>query len=397
MFRKIKLLGAASALITPLSVYAIELTDYTTVDSFYQQAFVTGQFNLKSGNQPQTSYNGNLLGNYDVTYSTLPFVWNITSSGALAFNRGQDKDSSTEKGYNLIMHGDADKYFSTDSLLLGYGSFDLGYRKLEGIDDADDPFVKVGGGAGYGRVINATPLAEVLRVVEELRRYNLLAKEPSDQTYLDMATVVAREEEYKSKFGFVDYKMYWIDELEKILQKAGVLKNNTLGTIGIIKTQDVLINERISIRKHGWIAKAGVGYIASDYSGNSSDPSLDASFEYAYPFSYELQLINLMRYSTLLSTDITHHLTNRLSVTYQLADRIDWENAWDLDMILPTADNEKDNITNQLTSSFRYYISNLIDANATLTLKKQDDKNDTSSNNNDVVSSLFVGVRYRLR
>jgi hypothetical protein len=397
MFRKIKLLGVASALMTPLSVCAIELTDYTTVDSFYQQAFITGQFNLKSGNQPKTSYNGNLLGNYDVTYSTLPFVWGISSSGSLAFDRGQDEGSSTKKGYNLIMHGDADKYFNADSLLFGYGSFDLGYRKLEGKSDADDPFVKVGGGAGYGRVINATPLAEVLRVVEELRRYNLLAKEPSDQTYLDMAAVVAREEEYKNKYGFVDYKMYWIDELEKILQKAGVLKNNTLGTIGIIKTQDVLINERISIRKHGWVARTGVGYIASDYSGNSSDPSLDASFEYAYPFSYELQLINLMSYSTLLSGDISHHVTNRLSVTYQLADRIDWENAWDLDMILPTAEDEKDNITNQLTSSFRYYISNLIDASATLTLKKQDDKNDTSGNNDDLVSSLFFGVRYRLR
>jgi len=394
MFRKVSTLALTMAV--PLSTCAIELTDYTNPDSFFQQAFVTGQFNMKSGNQDQTSFNGNALGDYEINYSTLPFVWGVIGDGRLEVNRGKEEDSSTEKSYDFFVRGAADKYIDPNGLLLGYGAMELGYRKAMGANSADDPFVKLGGGIGYGRVINATPLAEVLRFVEELNEYGLLNKGLSDNTYLELAAVVAKEEEYKSKHGLQDYKLYWIDDLEKVMQKAGILKNNTLGTVGVIKIQDVLINERISIRKHGWIAKGGVGYIASNYDGSDSDPSLDASFEYALPFSHEFQLIELARYSTILSGDITHHLSNRVSATYEVSDRIDWENVWDIDLLLPTEDNANDLITHNLSSSFRYYISNLIDTNVTLSFTKVDD--DISGNgNDDVDTTLFFGIRYRLR
>lgn len=396
MFRKLNPLLLVTTLLMPISTWAIELTDYTTVDSFYQEAFVNSQFNLRSGNQDQTSIDGNATGNYDITYSTLPFVWGIRGDGKLDINRGKNEGASTEKGYDFLLHGNADKYFNPEGLLLGYGSFDLGYRKPMGGDDADDPFAKIGGGVGYGRVINATPLADILRVMEELRKYGLLAKEPSDQVYLAMAAVVAKEEEYKSKYGFEDYKVYWIDDLEKVLQKAGLLKNNTLGTVGVIKIQDVLINEPISIRKHGWIGKVGAGFVLSNYDGSESDPSVDASFEYAYPINYELQLINLASYSSILSDNITHHLNNRFSLTYEIADRIDWENAWNLDMILPTEDNADNTITNSLSSSFRYYISNLVDANVTLSITQIEDDVDNNGND-DADTSLLFGVRYRLK
>ncbi len=396
MFRKLNPLLLVTTLLMPISTWAIELTDYTTVDSFYQEAFVNSQFNLRSGNQDQTSIDGNATGNYDITYSTLPFVWGIRGDGKLDINRGKNESASTEKGYDFLLHGNADKYFNPEGLLLGYGSFDLGYRKPMGVDDADDPFAKIGGGVGYGRVINATPLADILRVMEELRKYGLLTKEPSDQIYLAMAAVVAKEEEYKSKYGFADYKVYWIDDLEKVLQKAGLLKNNTLGTVGVIKIQDVLINEPISIRKHGWIGKVGAGFVLSSYDGSESDPSVDASFEYAYPVNYELQLINLASYSTILADDITHHFNNRFSLTYEIADRIDWENAWNLDMILPTEDNADNTITNSLSSSFRYYISNLVDANVTLSMTQVEDDIDNNGND-DADTSLLFGLRYRLK
>jgi len=143
MFRKLNPLLLVTTLLMPISTWAIELTDYTTVDSFYQEAFVNSQFNLRSGNQDQTSIDGNATGNYDITYSTLPFVWGIRGDGKLDINRGKNEGSSTEKGYDFLLHGNADKYFNPEGLLLGYGSFDLGYRKPMGVDDADDPFAKM--------------------------------------------------------------------------------------------------------------------------------------------------------------------------------------------------------------------------------------------------------------
>ncbi len=382
--------------VAPLSAFAIELTDYTEPDSFYEQAFVNGQLNMKSGNQDQTSFAGTAFGNYDITYSTLPFVWNARFKGDVDFDRGPTEGSSTEKSYSATFHADADKYLQEDGLFLGYGEFDLGYRRQRGADEADDPYAKIGGGVGYGRVINATPLAEVFRFVEELDKYELLSKSLPDSTYLELATIVAKEEEFKSKYGLEDYKLYWIDELEKIMQKSGVLKNGRLGTVGIIKIQDVLINERISIREHGWIGKAGVGFVASNYNGSDSDPSLDASFRYAYPFSHQLQLINFARYSTILEDDITHSLRNTISVTYEVSDKIDWENVWDMDLIIPTEDNAKDLLTNNFSSSFFYHISNVIDAGVSLNLKAVEDDIDDNGND-DLENAVNFSVRYRLR
>ena len=223
----------------------------------------------------------------------------------------------------------------------------------------------------------------------------LNTKELSNDTYLELAAIVAREEEYKSKYGLTEYKFYWINDLERALQKAGVLKNNTLGTVGVIRVQDVLIERRITtIRKHGWLVKAGIGYLASNYDDTRSDPSLDASFEYAVPFTHKLQFNEFARYSTVLKGDVTHDFYNQLSVTYEVSDRIDWENVWDLSLLLPTKDNAEDSITNNFSSSFRYYISNFIDASVTLNLTKV---NDDKPGNDDVDASLMFGITYRIR
>ena len=382
-------------LIIPPSTWSVELTDYTNPDSFYQRASVESRFNMKSGNQDQTSFQGNLKGDYEVNYSTAPLVLSATSKGFFNTTRGDKDGSPTEKSYNFNVRGAADKYFDPNSLFLGYGSLELGYRKLVG-RNADDPLIKIGAGVGYGRLINATPLAEVLRFVEELKEYGLLnTKELSNDTYLELAAIVAREEEYKSKYGLTEYKFYWINDLERALQKAGVLKNNTLGTVGVIRVQDVLIERRITtIRKHGWLVKAGIGYLASNYDDTRSDPSLDASFEYAVPFTHKLQFNEFARYSTVLKGDVTHDFYNQLSVTYEVSDRIDWENVWDLSLLLPTKDNAEDSITNNFSSSFRYYISNFIDASVTLNLTKV---NDDKPGNDDVDASLMFGITYRIR
>lgn len=380
----------------PATALAIELTDYTTVDSFYDEAYVTGRFNLKSGNQDQTSFDGSALGYYDYAYSTLPRVLNFRFDGKLDFKRGSSEGASTEEGYNLLTSTSLDNYFNSNDKLFWFGSGELGYRKSVGVDDADDPYVKVGGGVGYGRVINATPLADVLRFSEELMAYGVLTREPSDQTYLELAAIVAREAEFKSRFGLSDYEQHWFDEMEMVLQKAGLLKDKKLGAVGVLKMHQVLFEERISIRKHGWLAKAGVGVILSNYDGSDGDPSLDGSFEYAIPFGHQLQVIEFAKYSAILADDMVHQFHNRLSATYEISDRIDWENQWKVDITIPTEDGSNNLIRNDLSSAFRYYLSNRLDANFSINFTHFED--DVEDNGNDDVDiAVFMGVTYRLR
>ncbi len=383
-------------LFIPISTMAIEMTDYVRPDSFYDEAYITGQFRLSSGNQDQTSFDGTALGYYDLTSSTLPFTWNLRLDGQTDFSRGENEGASTQKGYKLLASTDGNKYFNNTSQLFGYGSLDLGLRRLFGADEDDDPYIKLGGGIGYGRVFNATPLADVLRFVEELKEYGIITGKLDDRTYLELAQIIRKENGFKSRYGLRDYEQHWFAEIEKILQRAGVLKGNVLGAVGVLKIHDVLFNEKIGIRKHGWLIKGGVGYIASNYNGSESDPSLDLAFEYALPMGYTLQFIELAEYSTIWEEEVTHRVRNRMSLTYELSDRVDWENIWEFNGLFPTEDNAQDMITNELSSTFRYYLSNQMTANFTVTLTQAEDDIDNNGND-DIEKGIFMGITYRLK
>ncbi len=399
MIRKIGFFALVMLLAVPFSASAIQLTDYTFPDTFYQEAYATGQFSLNSGNQPQTSYNGSVAANYIVDYNTLPQTFHFDADGILYFQKDSQKtpgQDDSREWYNVNAKTNFDQYYK-DTNFLGYGSVNFGYRKQRGQDDADDPYIKFGIGAGYGRIIIATPLAKAMRVVEELKKYSVISVEPSDACYLELARMIDKQSEFKSKYGTKDYEQYWYKELEDILNKEGLLKNGHLGVVGVIRIREVLIAEPFPTRygfRHGWIAKAGIGYIASNWNGDDEDPSLDAQIQYALPISNNLQFVEDLTYSTILGGDLGHQFDNTMSLAYKISDKILWENDWVLSILLPK-DDDRDNVyKNTLTSTFRYYISNTIDLNLKLVLSHLDDGSDT---NDEVEKAVILGVTYRLK
>jgi hypothetical protein len=401
MIRKIRFFVLAMMLAIPVSASAIQLTDYTFPDTFYQEAYATGRFNLNSGNQPQTSYNGGVQLDYNVDYNTLPQTFHFDVKGALDFEKDTQetpgKDDSRE-WYNVDAKTNFDQYYK-DTNFLGYGSVNFGYRKQRGQDDADDPYIKFGVGVGYGRIIVATPLAKAMRVIEDLKKYSVISVEPSDACYLELARMIDKQSEFRSKYGTKDYEQYWYKELEDILNKEGLLKSGHLGVVGVIRMREVLVAEPFPTHygfRHGWIAKVGIGYIASNWNGDDEDPSLDAQFQYALPINNNLQFVEDFRYSTILGGDVGHQFDNTMSLAYKISDRILWENEWVLSVLLPKDDESEDIYSNTLNSVFRYYISNTVDLNLTLRLSHLDDGIDDNGND-DVEKAIVFGVTYRLK
>ena len=89
-----------------------------------------------------------------------------------------------------------------------------------------------------------------------------------------------------------------------------------------------------------------------------------------------------------------------MSLTYELRDNIDWENAWLL--TYAASDKSEDLMTNSLRSTFRYYVSNSISVSVTGGLSKTEDNIDydgtTNTNRNDDIDTTFyVGLTYRLK
>lgn len=330
-----------------------------------------------------------------MNYSTLPFSWTFEVDGTFNVERSAQKDADSEEGYEIFARTNADRYYQ-DTKFFGYGSGDFGYRKAIGADDADDPYAKIGIGVGYGRVINATVLAKAMRVIEDLQKYGVITQEPTDAGYLELAEIIDREEEFESQYGSIEYEKYWFEAIEAVLLEEGILVEETLGAMGIIRVREILINEPFSIRKHGWVVRGGMGFVLSNFDGSESDPSVDASFEYAYPYTYRLQLIERVNYSTILSDDIVHQINNVVSATYEVSDRVDWENRWSLGITVPSDSDLENVISNNFSTTFRYYISNKINLDTTLSLTHLDDGIDDNGND-DLETTIFAGVTYRIR
>ncbi len=382
--------------LAPVSALAIELTDYLDPNYQYHDAELGLQFDMRDGNQDQLSYNGTGYLTYDMEYSTLPLKWDVNLSADTDFSRGGNDDDSSNR--NIYVDGDTTvkKYLGDYTGSFVYGGLLLGVRDLEASED-DDPYVKVSGGLGYGRITNATPLMEAVRCVEDLTKYGLIAGEVKDEVYLKLADIIAKEAEYKSRYSNREYEKYWYEDMEIVLKEAGILRNDTLGALGIIRIQDILTDEQVLKRKHGWEVGAQVDYLISDYSGNDDDPGLGAYFEYAKPYGLQWQLIDRVSYSTVLVDgefgDAAHNISNSLELTYEISDKIDWENLWKLDIIWESDSDRDDTYLNMLDTGLRFYISNTIDAKAGLQFNHKDQGDNPDD---EVDSRLYFQMIYTI-
>mgnify|MGYP007051337975 CR=1 len=97
-----------------------------------------------------------------------------------------------------------------------YGKGEVGVKK-----DQIDPFSKATLGVGYGRVVNVTPMARSIRVIQELRKRGYLMADPSNAIYQTVATIIAKEGEYLSRHGAADYEQYWVQDIESALKTSG--------------------------------------------------------------------------------------------------------------------------------------------------------------------------------
>ncbi len=376
---------------------SLKMSDYKVTDTFFDEAYLNTQFSLTSpaDDAKETSYNGHLNSYYKLRNMTLNYAQDFRIDGNYDIVKSADKDSKSEDSYNFLAGGHLDKYLlDYNENLLVYASGSLGYRKLVG-KGADDPFLQAGAGVGYGRIYDATPYAKAIRILKDLRSRGIVDGELTEATVLKLADIIAKESEYRSKYSVREYRKYWFNDMSKLLQQSGATKE-ALNAFGIIRIEEILVEEKIFPRYHGWIVRAGVGKIFSNYNNQGEDPTLDLEFEYGMPIGLKSQFYDKAKYSTILNGDTGHKFTNTMTYSYELSDKIDWENQWIFDYYKPTDDNLEDVTTNTLSSTFSYYIANRLSLDTTLSFSKVDDGIDNNGNDN-LETKLFAGLRYRLK
>ncbi|MGQ7844151.1 hypothetical protein ACUNV4_06730 [Granulosicoccus sp. 3-233] len=378
----------------PLSVQAIELTDFTDPDTAFDEAYVDFNANANSGNQDQTSYDALLTGFYNKRDSSAARVIGLRVDGNLDASRGPNATDESVDDFGFSVAASRDAYFSeTNDALFYFVSGDFAHQ-----DSAVDDNLGVTTGVGYGRVWNATPLAKALRIQEALESRSLLRSELSDDSLMQLAAIIGRESEYRSREGASEYRGVWYSDMESVLVESGALVNEQLSALAVVELDDVLFDEPISARRHGWLVRAGAGFQSSDFSGlTDNDPKLTFQLEYAKPYGLKGQLINVASYEPIFGDNTVQNLNNRLSYSHEVSDRIDWINAWDLSV--QRADDADDSgfTTNLLTSTFLYHLTNQLDLGLTLAAIDTDEKPNTNTGNDDVATSANLAVRYRVK
>lgn len=369
----------------------VTLFDYEEASSAYEDAYVSGRLNVNSGNQDQTSYELNVDADYERVLSTPDRDVRFDGSVQGFSKRGGAATDNTEENYLGNATTSFNRYFAPGSKgAFWYSDAEVGVKK-----GAEDPRLKVGAGLGYGRVVNVTPMAKALRLVEALGEKGIVRGDLDRAEYNRLAKLIAREDEYKSRYGLADYEQNWLSEIEAILLSSGQI-NNELGAAGILIAREVLIDERISTRKHGWLVKAGVSGVLSDYDGESGKPGLDIGAEYHRPLSNQTQFSNETSLAaTLKDSDGSYELANKMSLTHEISDRVDWINSWALNY--DHSDKlDRDTTVNTVSSTYRYYISNKLSFDTVASFNKVNDEI-ANNGNDDIDKSLFMGVTYRLK
>lgn len=373
--------------------HPVSLYNYKQGTSAYEDAYFNGRFNAQDGDvQDQASYKLTLGTDYDKVSSSPDTNTKYEAKASASISRDGAKDAERQETWNLRGAITHDDYFNpATSKAFWYGKGEIEAKNEVGDSDyagIDDPRVTLTGGLGYGRVVNVTPMAKAMRVVEALVQNGVIAGAPSAATYNNIASIISKEDEYRSKYGGADYAQMWVRDVERAL---GV----DLGANGAIRVYNVLTEERISTRKYGWDVRAGVGVVATDYDGDSGKPVLEAAANYYYPISNRTQFSNETRFKTVLDDDSdSYNLKNSMGLTYEVSDRVDWINTWDIDYtsIDPDKGKSYDVTKNILESTYRYYISNSISADATVRYTNEDfDDNSTD------LTEVLMGVNYRLK
>lgn len=338
---------------------AIKLTDYKFPVSTSQEAYVNWLFNAlgQSVDTTQVALNFGGSANYSLNYRSLPLSYDFEMLGNFSVARGAEEDAETEDAFYIMASTVADWYFQEERDIFAYGAGSIEYRKLATQDDADEPRIDLEGGVGYGRTINATVLKQAVRMNEDFLKYGVITTDIPDQTLLDLAAIIDREDEFRSRYGNIEYRKYWYEEMEKVIRDSGVLSGDALGAIGILRIQEVL-DEPTAQRWHGWVVRGGVGARVQDFDGESGDPRLTVRFEWTRPYGIELQLTNYATYSTVFEDDPVHTLSDAFRLDYELSNRIDWYNSIALNYDMPTADGLENILRLDLKSTYFFYIEN---------------------------------------
>ncbi|KPL03528.1 MAG: hypothetical protein AMJ73_06580 [candidate division Zixibacteria bacterium SM1_73] len=317
-------------------------------------------------------------------YSSLPFSWSVDLAGTV--RREKDDFSSL-----VNMDGRFNKYIKEDQDFFGYGRLAVNYNSEADVLGRDEPRTDVTVGGGYGRFINASPLAKAVRIEEFLMKEGILEDHLPKEHILELAYVIEREGEYQDLHG-AEYKPHWYKDMEEVMKKSGLLREEGIGALGALRIDEVIFRERVQDRYYGYdvFAGAGVTVTTPDTTIDRGKGLVNFGFRWARPVAWRTQLDQQFLLDTPLDSDFGKRIDATLTsrYIYELSNRVDFAATHILYFrkLADVSEGADDTfIDNSAIFSFLFYIENYINWTVNLSLDKYEGQ--------DLVTSLNTGIR----
>jgi len=377
-FLRICGIAAVGATMT-ISAFAqnASITDYKVPESRAERMLIDLTANHSTQGSSTTTSKGNVGVLYKRFYDSLPFGYSIDASGSAKAERNILTEKY-ESLYNVELSGSVKRYIwdknPTLKDIFGSARFDASFKK-----DDDQPASSVTIALGYGRFINATALAKAARIEQFLLSESEITGHLPKDSLIELGNVIEREAEYQDRFGDV-YKKEWFKDMEEVVRRSGMLQEDAIGAIGILRMDEVLTRERIADRFYGWDFAVGSKFDLTLADKNAELPpaNLDISVDYARPISWEWQFNGRVNWSSPFdhlgkrfigraTADLTYELTNRVDL------RVRYSTTWDKPEI---GDSE---VTHSAGASFIYYLENQVNLVASEQIEKAPNKDATTN------------------
>ena len=381
------LIIAISALVTSnVSAQKISVTDYQVPVSAADRLFIDFSMNHAATGSTTTTSTGSIGSIYKRFYDSLPFGYSIDIVGSGLVDRNIEKRAYTTD-YHVDGDARAKKYLmqNHESLKDFFGSVRVNSNMRK---EYDQPASAVTVGLGYGRFIEATALAKAVRIEAFLIREGELKDHLPKAAILEISKIINREREYDDKYGET-YEKEWYDDMEAIMRESGLLKEDALGAIGILRIEEVLEREHIADRFYGWDVTLGSKFdITTPFTGEGHSPiNLDVSASYARPITWRWQISERISINTpfdALGTAFSSSLSSDIS--YELSNRVDLRLRHLIRLEKPEAENAE--ASHSFGLSFIYYIENNFNLVATQQIEKSPEEH--------ITTNFTIALNYRV-
>ena len=245
---------------------------------------------------------------------------------------------------------------------------------IEYADNFRNVASNVTAGVGYGRHIDATSLAKIVRMENALQKEDIITGDIPKEFMLKIAQIIEREAEYKDRYGEA-YEVEWVNDMEKEIIASKMVEQEGVGAVGIFRMRQVLfgINQIVNPRFYGWDGQVGAAYtISTPDTTDPGDVSLFLGGRFSYPISWRAQINTKAEFRTPFDDLFgTYNAEANADFIYELSNRINFTTGYQFGVRGSDAETLYEH---RLDAGFLFYLENAVAFGLNASLEKVGDQ-----------------------